>query len=53
VVGWERVGWGKYPLRGKGEGGKGGCGMESLWRGNWEVTNTDVYAWSQPSKMGF
>jgi len=32
-------GWvGKHPHRGKGEGGKGRCGMGGgLWRGNWEV----------------
>jgi hypothetical protein len=28
---------GEQPHRGKGEGGEGGCGMGSLWRGNQEV----------------
>jgi len=35
---WGRRGWvGEHPHRGEGEGGEGGCGMEGLWRGNWEV----------------
>jgi hypothetical protein len=28
---------GEHPDRSKGEGGKGGCGMGALWRGDWEV----------------